>query len=181
MVHFHQDEKPTTGTRLPIQAATGMINTTCAPLNVKVTMAEWTPSQNLILCFSQGSIESQIKKAGSTILGTIARDCPRAIFMKCEKWSRIVVHNIPTQRWCYESSSIIDVTREVIESETRQAHPLLTDAMFTESPNWTAKEGPSPGSTHANISFAIPDHNESRLREVTSRPLAYFGSYCPAV
>ena len=85
MVRFHQDEKPTTGTHLPIQAATGMINTTCVPLNVKVTAAEWTPSQNLILCFSQGSIKSQIKKAGSTILGTIARDCPRAIFMKCEK------------------------------------------------------------------------------------------------
>lgn len=146
---------------MPTQAVIGTVNTACAPLNIKVNVAEWTPAQNLTLSFTHDSINSQIKKAGATILGVVARSLTKTTFLKCEKWSRIVVHKVPTQHWCTETRSIVDFTREALETETCNAHPLLTEAIFMEGPDLTTRNGPELGSTHANISFAIPDPEEA--------------------
>jgi len=180
MIRFHKDEKPTTGTRMPTQAVISVVNAAISQFNIKVNVAEWSPIQNLLLYFTGDSTNSQITKAQAMIMGVLARGCLRSTFLECVKWSRIVVHDVTTQDWDTSSSEFVDVDAKSMEAALRTSHPILTDATFMEGPDWTARDGPKVGSTNTNISFAILDHDESRLKAITKSPLVMFGSYCQA-
>jgi len=171
MIRFHKDEKPTTGTRMPTQAVISVVNAAISQFNIKVNVAEWSPVQNLLLYFTGDSTNGQITKARATIMGVLARGCLRSTFLECVKWSRIVVHDVPTQDWNTSNSEFVDVDAKSMEAALRESHPILTDATFMEGPDWTARDGPKVGSTNANISFAIPDHDESHLKAITKSPL----------
>ena len=191
ILKYGRNEKPTQGTALPIQVIVSEINRTCSQLNVKANSAEWTIAMNLQIYFTHDSLDSQIEKARATILGVLAKGCPKAIFMKSVKWSRVVVRDVPTTRWQVNNDGMIDedtgaphgnfvkVTKQDIETELRASHPLLSEATFVEGPDWTSRTGqPDPDSPTANVSFTIPDPDESRVKALTSRPLIIFHTPC---
>ena len=76
--------------------------------------------------------------------------------------------------------NFIPVTKGDLEAELHAAHPLLTDTVFMEGPDWTRQ----PSSTQdnnkatANVSFTIPDHEEKRISELTKRPITLFYTQC---
>ena len=75
----------------------------------------------------------------------------------------------------------IAVTPDAMERELRAAHPLLMNTRFTEGPNWTDKSGePLPGQKQANISFTVPDPDDSILSAITHHPLLMFTFSCQA-
>jgi hypothetical protein len=191
MVKFGKDEKPTNNTKLPIQIVVSEVNRACSELNIKANSAEWTSALNLQIYFTYDSIDSQIEKARATILGLVAKGCPKTQFMKSVKWARIVVRNVPTKRWTSDVSgmvdedtgaphgSFVDVNMSDVEAELRASHPLLTEATFVEGPSWTAKSGfPPAGAETANVSFTIPDPDDSKVKALVARPLIIFHTPC---
>ena len=193
MLKFHQDDKVPAGSRIPAQAAISEINRTCRTLNVRANTAEWATAGNLFVFFTYDSIDSQIEKARSTILGVLARGMPRTIFMKVVKWSRIVIRDFPTERWVAPNGdemenqeslhtdaygSFVKVSRDEIATAICQSHPILIDAIFMEEPNWTSRDGPNAEDKSANISFTVPDPDESLFRTLVRNPLIYFGVPC---
>ena len=189
MIKFHKDEKPNKGTEMPIQVVVSEINRTCSSLNVKANSAEWTPALNLTIFFTHDSVDSQIEKARNTILGAIARGCPRSIFIKSTKWSRIVIRDVPTQTWVSETNTTPDedtgmipghfakITPEELEHEVRKSHPILENIVFLEGPTWTNRDG-IPDQEHGNVSFCVPDPEENYLRTLTRNPLILFHTPC---
>ena len=188
MIKFHNEEKPVRGTETNIQAVVSEVNRTCASqFHIKCVAAEWTPAMNLIIYFTTDSVDTSIVKAKATIMGTLARGCPKSIFIKSVKWSRIGVRGFPTQRWKVEMTDdedgpqgfMEDVTKDDMEEAIRDAHPLLRDVVFMDGPSWTARDGKPPaGATTANVSFTIPDPNESAIKTLTRQPLLIFGIPC---
>jgi hypothetical protein len=196
IIRFHNDEKPTKGTAAPAQFLTSEINRVSNSFNIRANSVEWTSAMNLLIFFTHDSADPQITKAGNTIMGTIARGCGKSIFMKSVKWSWIVVRNVPTTKWVSDPDNspmahmitsdddplatlphgrFEDVTLEDLETELRKAHPLLETALFMEGPSWTCRDGkPPPGATTTNVSFAVPDPDESRLKALTKRPILLF-------
>ena len=188
LVRFHKDDKPTTGTRLPIEAVADEVNRACKTFNVKVNTAEWTSAQNLVLFFTGDSIDTQIKKAGNTILGVLARGCPRTIFLKSVKWSRIVIRGFPTHKWVRAPTAMevvdgsspgefVPIKRKELEAVVHASHPLLTDAIFTEDPDWTSEQVDYTRDS-ASVSFSLPDEDETLIKSLTRRPLFYFNRAC---
>jgi len=187
-------DKPTPGTAMPIQVIVSEINRTCASLNVRANSAEWTPFLNLQIYFTFDSLDSQIEKAVATILGVVCKghSDPNTSFHKAVKWSRVVIRNVPKRKWVADADGIRDedtgaphgsfvpVTKEDIEAELRNAHPLLADTIFMEGPDWTRRPGSTPDNNEAtaNVSFAIPDHEEKRVTELTKRPITLFYTQC---
>ena len=185
-----QRDKPTKGTAMPIQVIVSEINRTYANLNIRANSTEWTQFFNLSIYFTHDSVDAQIEKARATILGVVCKGHtdPNTSFHKAVKWSRVVIRNVPKRRWVADESGVRDedtgaphgnfvpVTKGDLEAELRAAHPLLTDTVFMEGPDWTRR----PGSTQddneatANVSFAIPDHEEKRISELTKRPITLF-------
>ena len=193
MLKFHRDDKVPAGSRIPAQAAVSEINRTCRTLNVRANTAEWTTAGNLFIFFTYDLIDSQIEKARSTILGVLARGMPRTIFMKAVKWSRIVIRDFPTERWIAPTDeemenqetlyanaygSFVRVTRDEIATAICHSHLILADAIFMEEPDWTSRDGPSPEDKTANVSFTVPDPDESLFRILVQNPLIYFGIPC---
>jgi len=193
MLKFHRDDKIPAGTRIPAQAAVSEVNRTCRTLNVRANTTEWTTASNLFIFFTYDSIDSQIEKARSTILGVLVRSMPKTIFMKAVKWSRIVIRDFPTERWVAPTdeemesqetlyadaySSFAKVTRDEIATAIHQSHPILTDAIFMEEPDWTSRDGPSNEDKTANVSFTVPDPDESLFKTLVRNPLIYFGVPC---
>ena len=135
------------------------------------------------------SIDPQIEKAKKTILGAVAKGCPKSVFLKSAKWSRIVVRDVPTQKWTVDEEGMVDedtgaspgkfvqVTSADIEAELRKAHPLLEQATFLEGPDWTNRDG-VPTGPKGNISFCIPDPDEAHLKALTRNPLLLFHTPC---
>ena len=188
LVRFHKDDKPTTGTRLPIEAVADEVNRACKSFNVKVNTAEWTSAQNLVLFFTGDSIDTQIQRAGNTILGVLARGCPKTVFLKSVKWSRIVIRSFPTHKWVRAPTAMevvdgstpgefVPIQRGELEAVVRASHPLLTDAIFTEDPDWTSKQVDYTRDS-ASVSFSLPDEDESLIKNLTRRPLFYFNRAC---
>jgi len=188
-------DKPTKGTALPIQIIVSEINRTCSTLNIRANSAEWTEFLNLSIYFTHDSLDAQIEKARSTILGVVCRghSDPNTSFHKAVKWSRIVIRNVPKRKWVNDESGIRDedtgaplgmfapVTKDDLETELRASHPLLADTTFMEGPDWTRVPGNTPDNDEtatANVSFAIPDHGEQRLSELTKRPITLFYTQC---
>ena len=93
---------------MPIQAVVSKINRTCAQFNIKANSAKWTPTMNLQLYFTHDSIDPQIEKAKKMILGTVAKGCPKSVFLKSAKWLRIVVRDMPTQKWIIDEEGMVD-------------------------------------------------------------------------
>jgi len=193
MLKFHRDDKTPAGSRIPAQATVSEINRTCRTLNVRANTAEWTTAGNLFVFFTYDSIDSQIEKARSTILGVLARGMPRTIFMKLVKWSRIVIRDFPTERWVAPTDdemenqetlyadaygSFVRVTKDEIATAIRQSHTLLTEAIFMEEPDWTTRDGPNVDDKTANVSFTVPDPDESLFKAIVRNPLIYFGVPC---
>jgi len=194
MIKFHRTDKPSTGTRMLEQAVTGEINRTCGALfHIKASAAEWTSAQNLNIFFTHDSVDAQIVKAGQTILGTVAKGFKGAIFLKSVKWSRIVVRNVPLYKWVPGvmshnedntnsiSGDLQPVTDAELTDALRDAHPILKDAVFTEGPNWTNRDPFSnnpPPNGRANVSFTLPDPDESRIKELSRQPLILFDTAC---
>ena len=191
IIRFHREEKPTKGTATPIQVVVTEINRTCAQFNVKANSAEWTSAMNLLIYFSFDSIESQIMKCNKTILGALAKGCEHAIFMKSVKWSRIVVRGVPVQCWIAETppntpeslelpnGHFVPVTKPDMEHALCASHPLLETAIFMEGPDWTDRSGkPPPEASFANISFAIPNPDDERVKALVHQPLLLFNTPC---
>ena len=189
MVYFKKDEKPTKGTALPIQAVVSEINRTCVPFHIKANSAEWTPAMNLMIYFTHDSAEPQIEKARKTILGAIAKGTTKTVFLKAVKWSRIIIRDVPTQKWISDESAMADedtgmipgdfaqITLEDLEEEIRKSHPILKETVFLEGPAWT-KRGDTPTKPRGNVSFTIPDPDEAHLRILTRNPLLLFHTPC---
>ena len=178
ILHFHRDEKPMERTKLDTQVVTSEINRTYLEFNVKANLAEWTSALNLLIYFTHDSTNSQIEKAKNMILGALTRGCsPKTMFMKSVKWSRIVVRNVSTHKWVHKepemgeeelgqpTSKFIPITKEDMEASLRATHPILKNAIFLESPNWTNRSGKPPlDAERANISFMIPDPDKDKLK-----------------
>jgi len=113
--------------------------------------------------------------------------------MKVVKWSRIVIRNFPTQRWTAPTDeemadnnnigaeffgSFVKTTQDEMTQAIRQSHPLLTNAIFMEGPDWTCRGGPPEEATQANVSFTVPDPDESMFRQLTRNPLIFFSIPC---
>jgi len=194
MIKFHRTDKPSTGTRMLEQAVTGEINRTCGALfHIRASAAEWTSAQNLNIFFTHDSVDAQIVKAGQTILGTVAKGFKGAIFLKSVKWSRVVIRNVPLYRYVPGTMShdgdntdsfsgeLQPVTDAELTEALRDAHPILKDAIFTEGPNWTSRDpfiGNPPPYGKANVSFTLPDPDESRVKELSRQPLILFDTPC---
>ena len=188
MIRFHNDEKPTTGTRLLELAITSEINRICNPLfHIRANSCEWTSAQNLIVFFTSDSTDAQITKASKTLLGIVAKGCSKTVIVPCVKWSRVVIHDFPTKTWVRDDSPdsnmtggipgfFAPVTNEVMVQAVRDSHPLLTDAVFTEGPSWTSLDALSRD--RANVSFTIPDADDSRVKALTKRPLYFLNTAC---
>ena len=110
MLKYSWNKKPTEGTKLPIQVIVSEINKTCTQLNIKANSAEWTTALNLQIFFMHNSLDSQIEKARTTILGVLAKGCPKAIFMKSVKWSHVVIRDVPITRWTNSEDGMVKKT-----------------------------------------------------------------------
>lgn len=144
---------------MPIQVIVSEINRTCSTLNIRANSAKWTEFLNLSIYITHDSIDAQIEKARSTILGVVCRG-----------------HTDPNTSF----HKFVPVTKGDLEAELRSAHPLLTDTTFMEGPDWTRRPGSMPDDEEAtaNVSFVIPDHREQRISELTKQPITLFFTQC---
>ena len=146
MIKFHMDKKPLPGTAMPIQAIISEINRTCGQFHIKANSAKWTPAMNLTIFFTHDSIDPQIEKARNTILGVLAKGTNKSLFIKSTKWSRIVVRDVPTQKWVTDENAptdqdlgapppgeFIQVTDAELKEEIRKSHPILADTIFVSA------------------------------------------------
>lgn len=104
------------------------------------------------------------------------------------KWSRVIIHGFPTHKWVHAPTAmeVVDGTSpgefvpiqcEELEAVIRASHPILTDATFTEDPDWTLEQVDySREST--SVSFALPDEDKSHIKDLTHHPLFYFNRTC---
>jgi len=139
--------------------------------SINPTFAHWAHWSHLL------SVLPMYPACAWWVFGSLS---PVSIFLECVKWSRIVIHNIPTNDWDLTTNDFQVVSREQMEIAVRASHPLLTNTTFMEGPDWTAQNGPSPSAEFTNISFAVPDPDESRLSAITKSPLVMFGTFCNA-
>jgi len=194
MIKFHNDEKPTKGTAMPEVAIVSEVNRVCAEkFHIKANATEWSPAMNLMLWFTGDSTNNNIEKAGNTILGLLAKNAPRSIFIKSTKWSRIVIRDCPTKKWVHNadgghliggalSGEFVPVTQTDLEAVLCASHPILQEATFMEGPNWTAlNANMDPSRDRANVSFTLPDPDESRFCSLSRSPLFLFNVPCYAV
>ena len=189
MLKFNKNEKPAKGAALPIQAVVSKINCTCSQFNIKANSADWTPAMNLIIFFTHNSIDPQIEKARNTILSILAKGTAKTLFFKLTKWSRIVIRDIPTQKWIADEDAIVDedtgmlpgkyvpVTDAELEAEIRKSSTVLENTMFIEGPTWTNHDG-IPTKPRGNVSFCIPDPDEAYLQTLICKPILLFHAPC---
>jgi len=179
-----QQNKPTKGTAMPIQVIISEINRTCSTLNIQANSAKWTEFLNLSIYFTHNSVNAQIEKARSTILGVVCRGHtdPNTSFHKAIKWLRIVIHNVPKRKWVADTSRIRDkdtgaphgsfvpVTKGDLEAELRSAHTLLADTTFMEGPDWTHRPGLTAYHLSSVLFHTSQIHPHSHLRSLSLYP-----------
>ena len=191
MIKFHNDEKPTKGTAMPEAAIVSEVNRVCSDkFHIRTNACEWSLAMNLMIWFTGDSTPSNIEKARNTILGLLARNCPKTIFIKSVKWSRIVIRDCPTKKWVHNADGghlsgdallgeFVPITQTDLEAAIRGSHPILQDAIFTKGPNWTALNPTAdPDRERANVTFTLPDPDESRFRSLSHSPLFLFNVPC---
>ena len=137
-------DAPYKGIQTPPHIAVDKVNIACKKnYKIRAILAKWTKVRNLTITFRNDSKDKDIENASNTIINTLAPDHNNVSFSKPTIWNKIVYRSVPCRAHTVEAFDGDDMQvndtwdKERLLIEVKNSHPLLANAEFAYTPDWT--------------------------------------------